>query len=275
MHKILIAADMEGVSGVVHWDQVDSNHKEYDRFRKLMTGDVNAAVRGAYEGGASEVIVADGHGNMRNILIEELDPRARLNSGSPSPFAMVQGVDTGPDGAMFIGYHARVGSQNGILDHTWSSSIVASVGLNGRPVGEIGWNAAVCGHFGVPVLLVSGDQTACAEAADLLGAIETVVVKQARGRMAAECLPPEVTRQHIFAAARRAVQRLATGDIPAPLRLEPPVTLAVEFVTSDMADRAAILPEANRLEGKRVELVAGDVVLAYRSFRALVALARP
>jgi D-amino peptidase len=275
MHKILIAADMEGISGVVHWDQVDSKHKEYDRFRKLMTADVNAAVRGAYEGGASEVIVADGHGNGRNILIEELDPRARLNSGSPSPFAMLQGVDTGPDAAMFVGYHARVGSQHGILDHTWSSSIVASVWLNGQPVGEIGWNAAVCGHFGVPVVLISGDQTACAEAADLLGAIETVAVKQARGRMAAECLPPEVAQQRIFAGARLAVQRLASGDVPAPLRLELPVTLAMELVTSDMADRAAIFPAAERVGGKRVELVIDDVVSAYRSFRALVALARP
>ena len=275
MHKILIAADMEGVSGVVHWDQVDSQHKEYDRFRKLMTADVNAAVRGACEGGAGEVIVADGHGNARNILVEELDPRARLNSGSPSPFAMVQGIDTGPHGAMFIGYHARVGSQNAILDHTWSSSVVAGVWLNGQPVGEIGWNAAVCGHFGVPVLLISGDQTACAEAAALLGDIETVAVKQARGRMAAECLAPEVAQEQILAAARRAVQRLVAGDAPLPLRLEPPLRLQMELVTSDMADRAAIFPGAQRLEGRRVELLAEDPVVAYRSFRSLVALARP
>ncbi|MGD8473270.1 MAG: M55 family metallopeptidase, partial [Anaerolineae bacterium] len=95
--KILIAADMEGITGVVHWDQVDSSHKEYERFRKLMTGDVNAAIEGAYEGGAEEVIVSDGHGGARNILVEEMDARARLNSGSPSPFAMIQGVDTGID----------------------------------------------------------------------------------------------------------------------------------------------------------------------------------
>jgi len=273
--KILIAADMEGISGVVHWDQVDPKHKEYDRFRKLMTADVNAAVRGAYEGGAGDVIVADGHNSGRNILVEDLDPRARLNSGSPSPFAMVQGVDGSPDAAMFIGYHARVGTQNAILDHTWSSSIVAGTWLNGRIVGEIGWNAAVCGHFGLPVLLVSGDQTACAEAAELLGDIETVAVKQARGRMAAECLPPQVAQEQIFEAAGRAVRHLAAGDAPPPLRFELPLTLHLELVTSDMADRAAIFPGAVRLEGKRVELVAQDAATAYRSFRALVALARP
>jgi len=170
--KILVAADMEGISGVVHWDQTDAQHSEYARFRKLMTADVNAAIRGACDAGAGEVIVADGHGSGRNILIEELDPRARLNSGSPSPLSMVQGADSGVNAAMFVGYHARAGSQNAILDHTWAGA-VANVWLDGQAMGEIGWNAAVCGHFQVPVILVSGDQTACAEAIALLGPIET------------------------------------------------------------------------------------------------------
>jgi D-amino peptidase len=271
--RVLIAADMEGISGVVHWDHVDSNHKEYARFRKLMTGDVNAAIRGAFDGGCEEVIVADGHGRGRNILIEEIDPRARLNSGSPSPFAMVQGVDSGVNAAMFVGYHARVGSQNAILDHTWSSSSVANVWLNGQVVGEIGWNAAVCGHYEVPVILISGDQTACAEAAALLGPIETAVVKHARGRMAAECLPPETSHQMIYEAAKRAITRLRAGQAPQPLRLQLPVTVTVELITSDMADRAAIVPGARRLEGKRVELTADDVATAYRSFRTAVTVA--
>ncbi len=273
--KILIAADMEGISGVVHWDQVNSNHKEYDRFRKLMTGDVNAAIEGAYEGGAEEVIVADGHGSARNILIEELDTRARLNSGSPSPFAMVQGVDTGVDAAMFVGYHARVGSRNAILDHTWSSTCVANVWLNGEPVGEIGWNASVCGHFGVPVIMLSGDQTACAEAVVLLGPVETAEVKQARGRMAAECLPPEVSQHKIRQAAARAVRGLRAGQAPEPLRLEAPIRATLELATSDMADRAALLPGAVRMEGKRVEITVDDAPTAYRAFRSAVALARP
>ena len=275
MIKILVAADMEGVSGVVHWDQVDSTHAEYARFRKLMTGDVNAAVRGAYDAGAAEVIVADGHGYGRNILLEELDSRARLNCGTPSPLAMVQGVDSGVSAAMFVGYHARVGTQNAILEHTWSSSSVAGVWLNDRVLGEIGWNAAVCGHHNVPVILISGDQTACAEAVEYIGAVETAVVKQARGRMAAECLPPAVAQQTIYDAARRAIGRLRTGESPEPLRFETPVTATLEFVHSDMADRAAILPGVRRLEGKRIEMVADDVPAAYRAFRALVSLARP
>jgi D-amino peptidase len=273
--KILIAADMEGITGVVHWDQVDSSHKEYERFRKLMTGDVNAAIEGAYEGGAEEVVVSDGHGGARNILVEEMDARARLNSGSPSPFAMIQGVDTGIDAAMFVGYHARMGSRNAILDHTWSSSCVANVWLNGQPVGEIGWNASVCGHYGVPVIMISGDQTACAEAVALLGTVETAEVKQARGRMAAECLPPEVARQKIREAAARAVRGLRAGQATEPLHLQAPLRLTLELVTSDMADRAAILPGAERLEGKRVEIMLDDAPTAYRAFRSAVALARP
>lgn len=272
--KVLVAADMEGISGVVHWDHVDPKNKEYERFRKLMTGDVNAAIRGALDGGASEVVVADGHAYGRNILVEELDPRARLNSGSPSALAMVQGLDSGVDAAFFVGYHARVGAPNAILDHTWSSSSVANVWLNDRLVGEIGWNAAVCGHFGVPVLLISGDQTACAEAQDLLGPIEIAVVKEARGRMAAECLPPEVARQRIQQAAQRAVKCFLDGQAPSPWHLEGPVTVTVELVQSQMADRAAILPGALRLEGRQIRFTAADALAAYRAFRAVIALAR-
>lgn len=272
--KILIAADMEGISGVVHWDHVDSKHKEYGRFRKLMTGDVNAAIRGAYDGGAGAVIVADGHGTFRNLLIEELDPRSRLHSGGPRGLAMVQGVDTGVDGAMFVGYHARMGSRNAILDHTWSSSCVANLWLNDQAIGEIGANAAVCGHFGVPVIMISGDQTACAEARDLLGQIEIAVVKQAGGRMAAECLPPDIAQEKICDASRRAVERLRSGDAPKPFQLEGPIRGKLELTTSDMADRAELLPGAQRLEGRLIGLVADDVPTIYRAFRAAVALAK-
>ena len=166
--KLLICADMEGVTGVTEWNHVSPSHAEYPRFRRLMTADVNAAVRGAFEGGATEIIVADGHNLGTNILIEELDPRARLNGGTTAPLAMVQGIQDGPDAVFFVGYHARNGTQNAILDHTWSSSTVADVWLNGRVTGEIGLNAGVCGHFGVPVLLVTGDQSAGAEAREWL-----------------------------------------------------------------------------------------------------------
>jgi len=271
--KILIAADMEGITGVVNGDQTNPNHAEYGRFRRLMTGDVNAAIRGAFDAGADEVIVSDGHWNNLNILIEELDPRARLNTGSPRPFSMVEGVQHGVEGVFFVGYHARVGTQDAILDHTWSSGRVDGVWLNDEVVGEIGLNAAACGHFGAPVLMISGDQNACAEATALLGDLETAVVKRATGRNSAECLPPEVTAQLVRDAAERAVRRLEHHTAPAPRRLAPPITVAVEFIRSEMADAAAILPGAERIGGKRVAFSASDMPTAYRAFRSLVGLA--
>ena len=283
MTKILIAADMEGVTGVVHWDHVNTSHPEYARFRRLMTGDVNAAIRGACRAGADEIVVSDGHSFGRNILIEELDSRARLNSGSPSPFVMVQGIQDHVDGVIFVGYHAQIGTPNAVLEHTWSDERVANFWIKGssdadyRSLGEIGINAALCGHFNIPVIMVSGDQAACDEGCSYLGDIETAVVKWAAGRMSAECLPPAVSQERIEQAAFRAVSRLCLErDLEQgykPLIISLPVALAVDFVQSEMADKAAIMPGARR-EGRRVEYVASDMPTAHRAFRTMLALAR-
>ena len=271
--KILIASDMEGITGVVHWDQVSPDHPEYPRFRRLMTGDINAAVRGALDAGADEIIVTDGHNNGRNILIEELDSRARLNSGSSAPLNMVQGIDSGVDGVFFIGYHARIGTQNAILEHTWSDERVANLWINSQPYGEIGLNAGVCGHFGVPVLMISGDQSACAEAVDLLGNVETAVVKQATGRMTAELLPPQVAQTKIQQAAYEALLRLKDGTAPQPLRVSTPVIMTLDLVHSEMADRAARLPGVRR-QGRTIEYTAPDMLILYSAFITTLALAR-
>jgi D-amino peptidase len=270
--KILIATDMEGITGVTTWDHVTPGHAEYARFRKLMTQDVNAAIRGACDAGAEEVIVADGHWNGSNILIEELDPRAHLNSGSPAPFSMVQGIDETVDGVFFLGYHARNGTPNAILDHTWSSKTVANVWLNDILTGEYGLNAAVAGHFGVPVIMATGDQTACEQIVELLGELETTVVKQATGRFAAECLSPAVTQEMIALTAAHAMERLIDGDVPDPFVMDPPVRVTVEFFTSDMADRACKIPSTIR-DGTKVTFSAEEMVSAYLGFRSMVALA--
>lgn len=272
--RILIAADMEGITGVTTWDQVTPGHAEYARFRKLMTADVNAAARGAFEAGADEVLVADGHWNGSNILVEELDPRARLNTGSPSPFSMMQGIDRGADGGFFVGYHARQGSPNAVLDHTWSSTCVANVFLNDVIAGEYTLNAALAGHYGVPVLLVSGDQTVCAQVVEQLGPLETAVVKQATGRFSAECLPPDVTQEIIRQAAQRAVERLAKKEAPKPLIVKTPVKITVELFSSDMADRAMLMPGVMR-DGLKLSFMADDMPKAYSAFRALVLLSYP
>lgn len=272
--KILIATDMEGITGVTTWDQVTPGHAEYARFRRLMTQDVNAAIRGACEAGADEVTVVDGHWNGSNILVEELDPRAKLHTGSPSPLSMMQGIDETVDGVMFVGYHARNGTPNAVLDHTWSSRTVANIWLNEILTGEYGLNAAVAGHFGAPVILVSGDQTACAQVEELIGDVEQAIVKYATGRYAAECLPPQVAHELIFMSAMRAVAQLMDGESPDPFVVDSPVRVTVEFFSSDMADRAARMPFAQR-DGTRVSFSAQQMPAAYDGFRALVALASP
>jgi len=272
--KLLIAVDMEGITGVVTWNHVDPSHAEYQRFRRLMTQDVNAAIRGAFLGGVDEVVVTDGHWNSDNILIEELDSRARLNSGTPSPFSMVQGIDNGVDAAIFVGYHARMGTASAILDHTWSSARVQNVWLNGRLTGEIGLNSSVCGHFGAPVLMLTGDQSANKEAAEWVTGITNVIVKRASSRWSAELLPPEVTQKMIAESAERAVRGFRSGISPAPVKTETPVTIGLEFLNSDMADKAILMPGSSRIDGRKIEFTMPDMPSAYKAFRAAVTLAQ-
>lgn len=271
--KLLIAVDMEGISGVTTWDQVTPGHAEWQRFRRIMTAEVNAAIEGALAGGADEVVVTDGHWNGDNILIEELHPRARLNTGSPSPFSMVEGLQGGVDAAFFVGYHARNGTAHAILDHTWSAARIHNLFINGRVTGEAGWNASLCGHFGIPVLLMSGDQSAAAEAREWIPGIDTVVTKTARGRWSAEVLPPALVRENLRAAAAEAVGKYLAGSGPAPLRPGSPVTIRIEFVGSDMGDKAALLPGIRRLDGRTLEFTGEDMPAVYQAFRAAVTLA--
>ncbi len=272
--KILIAADMEGITGVVNWDQVTPGHYEYGRFRKLMTQDVNAAISGAFEAGATEIIVADGHWHGTNLLIEELDSRARLNSSTSSPHSMMQGIDETVDGVIFVGYHARQGSQNAVCDHTWSNACVSNLWLNDILVGEFGLNGALAGYYGVPIIMVTGDQTACDQTVELLGDLETAVVKQATGRYSAECLPPEITQKLISEAASHAVLRLNRGKSPDPYIIDTPILVTVDFRTSDMADRAFRMPGVQR-DGTRISIETPDMNIAYSAFRTIVGLATP
>jgi D-amino peptidase len=167
-----------------------------------------------------------------------------------------------------------MGSQNAILDHTWSDERVSNLWINGRVFGESGLNGGVCGHFNVPVIMISGDQTVCAEAQDFFGDVETAVVKKAIGRMAAECFPPAVTARLIEDAAKRAVKKLAKKKSPKPFKVEAPITMVLEFMQSEMADKAMIMPGVKRLEGRKVQYVAEDMVMIYFAFRTLLALAR-
>ncbi len=268
--KILIAADMEGITGVTHWEETDPANHEYTRYRKIMTDEVNEAIAGAADAGAEQFIVADGHGDGTNILIEELDSRAKLNSGGASPMSMMQGVDSETGGVIFIGYHARAGSQNAVLAHTWSAGRIANVWLNQSLVGEYGLNAALAGHFNVPVIMISGDQTACEQAVELIGSMETAIVKRSTGYFSAECLPLKITLPLIREKSKQAVLHLRDKTTPKPFVVATPVHLAIEFRQPESADRSARLPGALRVNGLRVEFIIPTMLGAHAVFRAAV-----
>lgn len=268
--KIYISADMEGVGGIVHSDQTDSAHPEYQRGRKLMTAEVNAAIEGALKGGATEVLVNDSHGGMRNLLIEDLNPEAILLSGATKQFSMMAGIDRTFDAAFFTGYHARAGSSFANLDHTWDGPrVVQGIWLNGVEVGEYGLNAALAGYFNVPVVLITGDQTACAQAKELLGAdLETVVVKEALGRASAKNLHPTKLHALIRDAATRAVQRKR-----APFTFKSPITLRLALARSSQAERCLMMPNVKLVSPRVVEFTHEDYAVLFNAFRALIVLA--
>jgi D-amino peptidase len=271
--KILIAADMEGISGVVNWEQVKPGTSEWQRFRRIMTEDVNAAISGALEAGVEEIMVSDGHWNSDNIMIDLLNPRATYNYGTPRPLSMVEGIDQGVDAVFFIGFHARVGTQAAILDHTWSNIVVGNVWLNEQIVGETGLNAALAGHFNVPVLLISGDQAVNKEARDLIPGIQTVVVKQASGRYAANCLHPKQAQKLIQDGARMAIQAFQNGEGPEVFKVKQPVQAKIELKSTELADRAQIVPGVQRISAKDIVFVAEDMPTAFQTFKTVVALA--
>ena len=270
MH-VFISVDMEGIAGVAHEDQTDPSDPrhaaEYERARRLMTGEANAAVEGAFAGGATRVVVSDSHWFMRNIAADELHPGAELVSGGPRRLSMMDGIDGGFDAAFCIGYHGMAGTADAVIDHTYTNRIRA-VRLNGRAVGELGLNAALAGTVGVPVVLVSGDQSLAAEARDLLGdAVEAVVVKQAVSRFAARSVSPEVARARIREAATRVLARR-----PAPFTIPAPITLEVEFALTHQADMAELVPGSTRPDGRTVRFTAGDYREVFRAFRAFANL---
>jgi len=272
--RVYISVDMEGIAGVVHEDQTNPVDPrcaaEYARFRKLMTAEANAAIDGALEAGANQVLVNDSHWFMRNLLAEELNQAAVLLSGDPKPWSMMEGIDGGFDAAMCIGYHARAGTKNAVLDHTYTDRVLEAR-LNGRPVGELALNAALAGAFGVPVVLASGDSALAAEAKDLLGeAVHCVVVKEAVSRHAAKSVAPAVACRLIGDAAADALRQ---KPLPRPFTMTPPIALEVDFQITVMADMAELVPGSTRAGPRTVAFTHEDYRTVFRAWRALYNLA--
>jgi D-amino peptidase len=233
-----------------------------------MTNEATAAIQGALDAGATRVLVNDSHWEMRNLLAEELHPAAELLSGGPKRLSMVEGIDGGFDAAMFVGYHAMAGTRDAIIDHTYTSRVYQAR-INGQAVGELALNAAIAGVNNVPVALVSGDQALAGEARALLGnGVETVVVKEAVGRFAARSLAPTVACERLRAAASTALKRAHD-----PFTFQRPIRLEVDFVVSQMADMAELVPGSVRTGGRTVIYTGEDYREVFRAWRAMYNLA--
>jgi D-amino peptidase len=272
--KVWISVDMEGIGGVAHDRPATRGDAAYPASVALMVGETNAAIEGAYLGGATEVVVNDSHGGMFNLPAADVDPRASLISGR-KPWSMLTGAgpDAGVDVALFVGYHVRAGHPTGTIAHTYSYAPTLTL-LDGRPVGESGINASVLGAWGVPVGMVSGDDMLAEETAAWLPWAERVVVKGAVSRLAAAFVHPTVARERVRDGARRAVERAAEGDLPL-LAVPEPVHLEVEYVDAGLADRVAIVPLSERYGDRGVRIVAPNAVEAFRAFLAGIRLAEP
>ena len=270
-HKVLVSVDMEGIWGVVHGDQVSSEGRDYGAARKWMAEDVNAVVAGLFEAGATEVVVNDSHGTMRNILASDLDPAAVLISGTPKPLSMMEGLDRDCEAVLFIGYHARAGSASAILDHTISSATIRAIKINGREMPELGINAALAGAFGVPVVMLSGDDETCAQAKTILGdGFVAVAVKSGLGRTSARNLPRTDSLRLLRAGAKEAF--LKRKQIP-PYKLTPPYSFELDFHNSAQAELPLFVPGVKRTAARSVAFSADDFVEGFRLMRALIALA--
>lgn len=261
--RVYISVDLEGISGVNGDDQTSAGGAEYGRARKLMAEDANAAIRGAFDGGATDVLVNDSHGGQRNLLPEDLDPRARLISHSFKRHGMMEGLDETFDAVVFVGYHAKADAPRGLFAHT-GSGIVRDLQINGQSVGEGGMNAALAAFYGVPVVAVSGDDTAVAEVTELVPGVHGAVVKRAINVRAAELKPLQTARREIQEAVRAGV---ASAKKSAPVRS--PVRVQLRYRNFTFPEIATAF--------KEIELVAPDTIAftrdtmpeAYRLIRVL------
>lgn len=264
--KIFISADMEGVAGVVTGEQLGPSGFEYQRFREFMTEEVLAAIDGARAAGAGAILVADSHGNGQNLLIERLPADVQLVRAWPRPLGMMQGIDETFDGAIFIGYHAGTTNPAGVRAHTMSSARLTDIRLNGVSVPEAGLNAAIAGQFGVPAIMISGDDAIVEEAGRLLGNLEGAVVKWAYGFHSARSMTPAAAQQLIRDKAEKAVRNIAAFK---PKRLQTPIQLEVQFKNYRASEILAYLPIVERIDAHAIRFEAEDMVEASKFLQFL------
>ncbi len=264
--KVLISADMEGIAGVVASEECNRRvGDDYQYFRKIMTLEVNAAIEGALAAGATDIIVRDAHDTGRNILPDLLNKRARLiRDWSLGPKEMMEGIDDTFAAAVFIGYHAKAGTPDAVLKHTWSGR-VSDVKINGISLPEAGLNALIAGHFNVPVVFVSGDQAVCDQVKRLFGDVESVAVKQGIGA-AAICYHPEVACELIKPGVEKALRN--RGNVKA-YRLTPPYRLVLTLKDEKMVHNGEFYPGAKRTGDWELTFESGDLMEVMKAFSGM------
>ena len=267
--RVFISIDMEGISSIVSWAEVDRNNSEYAHARKIMASDLNAAIEGALEAGPKEIVVSDAHGGMRNLRPEEVHEAAQLIRGSPKPMGMMEGIKEGYDAAMYVGYHSMKGTENGICAHTISGGSVQAVYINGRETGEFGLNSALAGHYGVQSVFLAGDYAATVEADAFVPGITTAAVKWAVGRYSAKCLHPNEAARLIKKKAKEAL----TKEYPTPRVVDSPVEVKIKFATSTQADVASLIPSLERVAGTTMKGVYDDYQTALNGLRSSIYMA--
>lgn len=269
--KVFISVDIEGICDVVNSEHTNNKGYLYDSARKQMTKEANAAIVGAFEAGATEVIVNDSHGPMVNIIPELLDKRAELITGTTKPLSMMQNLDESFDAIMFVGYHAR-NNTPGILSHTISGGTVDNIWVNDRIIGETGFNAHTASYFGVPIVMVTGDQILKEEVKDVLGEkVEFVQVKKAITRYSAQCIHPEVACEKIKETAKTAINNAKNIT---PLEVTGPYTGKIQFLNSGKADAASRLPGSVRISGDTVSYADEDLLNVMKALNVMISLAR-
>jgi len=257
--KVLISVDMEGVAGVVTAEQLGPTGFEYARFREFMTAETLAAVQAARTAGATEIVIADAHGNGQNLLIERLPSDVRLIRSWPRKLGMVAGVDDNVDALIFIGYHAGTNNTTGVRAHTFSSANLTRVAVNGVNVTEGSWNAAIAGQFNVPVVMMSGDDAAIAEVRKAIGNVEAAETKRTLGFHAASTITPDASARLIADRVRAAFARRAEFK---PYRISGPITVDVSFKNYLPAEVLAYLPIFERVDAHSIRFRARDMVEA-------------
>lgn len=268
--RVYISVDMEGISGVSGSDQTSAGQPEYGRSRKLMAEDANAAIRGAFAGGATDVLVNDSHGGQRNLLPEDLDPRARLISHSFKRHGMMEGLDETFHAVIFVGYHAKAQAPRGLFAHT-GSGVVRDLRINGQSVGEGGMNALLAAWYGVPVVLVTGDDVAVEEVRGRVPGIRGVVVKRAINVNAVELKPLRQARTEIEEAARAAV----AGVKPGTQRRESQYRVELQYNNFTYPEIATAFGEIELVSPNTVAFTRPTMPEAYRLIRVLYRFINP